>query len=404
MKVAIIGGGAAGFFSALSVKEHHPEAEVILFEKSQELLSKVRISGGGRCNVTNALSSISAFSKSYPRGAKFLKKAFQIFNNQDSIQWFESRGVPLKVEPDGRMFPISNKSESIVECLMNEAKKLGVQIEMGVSVGNIQPNQEQIEIDFIRGKEKPELFDRVIVASGGSPRRKGLEWLEELGHQVEEPVPSLFTFNMPKEDVVSLMGVSVQDVAVSIQGSKYRSSGPLLITHWGMSGPAILKLSAFAARELALRHYTFKAQISWIGFINQEEVLAELQKKVTAEPTKTCLKAKPFDFPQRFWAYLLHRCNLPENQLWGELGKKKLDKLISVLSNDIYEVQGKTTFKEEFVTCGGLALTEVDANMQSRRVSGLYFAGEILDIDGITGGFNFQAAWTTGYIAGQLKS
>ncbi|HAS36772.1 MAG TPA: aminoacetone oxidase family FAD-binding enzyme [Flavobacteriales bacterium] len=404
MKVAIIGGGAAGFFSALSVKEHHPEAEVILFEKSQELLSKVRISGGGRCNVTNALSSISAFSKSYPRGAKFLKKAFQIFNNQDSIQWFESRGVPLKVEPDGRMFPISNKSESIVECLMNEAKKLGVQIEMGVSVGNIQPNQEQIEIDFIRGKEKPELFDRVIVASGGSPRRKGLEWLEELGHQIEEPVPSLFTFNMPKEDVVSLMGVSVQDVAVSIQGSKYRSSGPLLITHWGMSGPAILKLSAFAARELALRHYTFKAQISWIGFINQEEVLAELQKKVTAEPTKTCLKAKPFDFPQRFWAYLLHRCNLPENQLWGELGKKKLDKLISVLSNDIYEVQGKTTFKEEFVTCGGLALTEVDANMQSRRVSGLYFAGEILDIDGITGGFNFQAAWTTGYIAGQLKS
>ena len=404
MKVAIIGGGAAGFFSALSVKEHHPEAEVILFEKSQELLSKVRISGGGRCNVTNALSSISAFSKSYPRGAKFLKKAFQIFNNQDSIQWFESRGVPLKVEPDGRMFPISNKSESIVECLMNEAKKLGVQIEMGVSVGNIQPNQEQIEIDFIRGKEKPELFDRVIVASGGSPRRKGLEWLEELGHQVEEPVPSLFTFNMPKEDVVSLMGVSVQDVAVSIQGSKYRSSGPLLITHWGMSGPAILKLSAFAARELALRHYTFKAQISWIGFINQEEVLAELQKKVTAEPTKTCLKAKPFDFPQRFWAYLLHRCNLPENQLWGELGKKKLDKLISVLSNDIYEVQGKTTFKEEFVSCGGLALTEVDANMQSRRVSGLYFAGEILDIDGITGGFNFQAAWTTGYIAGQLKS
>jgi len=404
MKVAIIGGGAAGFFSALSVKEHHPEAEVILFEKSQELLSKVRISGGGRCNVTNALSSISAFSKSYPRGAKFLKKAFQIFNNQDSIQWFESRGVPLKVEPDGRMFPISNKSESIVECLMNEAKKLGVQIEMGVSVGNIQPNQEQIEIDFIRGKEKPELFDRVIVASGGSPRRKGLEWLEELGHQIEEPVPSLFTFNMPKEDVVSLMGVSVQDVAVSIQGSKYRSSGPLLITHWGMSGPAILKLSAFAARELALRHYTFKAQISWIGFINQEEVLAELQKKVTAEPTKTCLKAKPFDFPQRFWAYLLHRCNLPENQLWGELGKKKLDKLISVLSNDIYEVQGKTTFKEEFVSCGGLALTEVDANMQSRRVSGLYFAGEILDIDGITGGFNFQAAWTTGYIAGQLKS
>lgn len=404
MKVAIIGGGAAGFFSALSVKEHHPEAEVILFEKSQELLSKVRISGGGRCNVTNALSSISAFSKSYPRGAKFLKKAFQIFNNQDSIQWFESRGVPLKVEPDGRMFPISNKSESIVECLVNEAKKLGVQIEMGVSVGNIQPNQEQIEIDFIRGKEKPELFDQVIVASGGSPRRKGLEWLEELGHQIEEPVPSLFTFNMPKEDVVSLMGVSVQDVAVSIQGSKYRSSGPLLITHWGMSGPAILKLSAFAARELALRHYTFKAQISWIGFINQEEVLAELQKKVTAEPTKTCLKAKPFDFPQRFWAYLLHRCNLPENQLWGELGKKKLDKLISVLSNDIYEVQGKTTFKEEFVTCGGLALTEVDANMQSRRVSGLYFAGEILDIDGITGGFNFQAAWTTGYIAGQLKS
>ncbi len=279
MKVAIIGGGAAGFFSALSVKEHHPEAEVILFEKSQELLSKVRISGGGRCNVTNALSSISAFSKSYPRGAKFLKKAFQIFNNQDSIQWFESRGVPLKVEPDGRMFPISNKSESIVECLMNEAKKLGVQIEMGVSVGNIQPNQEQIEIDFIRGKEKPELFDRVIVASGGSPRRKGLEWLEELGHQIEEPVPSLFTFNMPKEDVVSLMGVSVQDVAVSIQGSKYRSSGPLLITHWGMSGPAILKLSAFAARELALRHYTFKAQISWIGFINQEEVLAGTAKR-----------------------------------------------------------------------------------------------------------------------------
>lgn len=404
MKVAIIGGGAAGFFSALSVKEHHPEASVVLFEKSQELLSKVRISGGGRCNVTNALSSISAFSKSYPRGAKFLKKAFQNFNNQDCIQWFESRGVPLKVEPDGRMFPVSNKSESIVECLMKEAKKLSVQIELGVSVGNIQSKKTQIELDFIRGKEKPELFDRVIVASGGSPRRKGLEWLEEIGHQIEEPVPSLFTFNMPKEDVVSLMGVSVQDVAVSIQGSKYRSSGPLLITHWGMSGPAILKLSAFAARELALRHYTFKAQISWIGLINQEEVLAELQKKITAEPTKTCLKAKPFDFPQRFWAYLLNRCNLPENQLWGELGKKKLDKLISVLSNDIYDVQGKTTFKEEFVTCGGLALSEVDSNMQSRKIHGLYFAGEILDIDGITGGFNFQAAWTTGYIAGQLKS
>jgi len=402
LKIGVIGGGAAGFFAAIHAKENHPQAEVLILEKSQETLSKVKISGGGRCNVTNACPSISQLVKSYPRGSKLLKKAFQEFNNQHTLSWFADRGVAIVAEPDGRMFPKSNSSQSIIDVFLTETKRLQIPVILGAGVKQIIPLEEGFKLKFQRGRED-EHFDKLIIASGGSARKKGLEWMEDLGHKIVEPVPSLFTFNMPKNPIQKLMGLVAKEVQVSIQGTKLQSEGPLLITHWGMSGPAILKLSAFGARDFAKMNYEFKVQVNWAKEANQQKMLDKLEALQEEHPKKQLGKLKAIDVPERLWHFLLAKAELSADKKMEDLGKKAFNKLTSVLCHDVYEVKGKTTFKEEFVTAGGVSLESIHPkSMESKVCPGMYFAGEVLDIDGITGGFNFQAAWTTGYLAGRL--
>ncbi len=404
MKIAIIGGGAAGFFAAISAKTHHAAAQVILFEKSNKLLAKVRISGGGRCNVTTGCTAAKQLMEAYPRGGRALKKAFKVFHPKDTMAWFESRGAALKTEADGRVFPVSDNSQTIIDCLMKATQKLGIQIEISKGIKAIYPTTgDRLRLEFSDKNTEPQTFDKVIVATGGSPKRRGLEWLEELGHRIVEPVPSLFTFNMPSESVTKLMGVVAEHALVSIQGTKLKAEGPVLVTHWGMSGPAILKLSSLGARILSEHNYEFKAQINWVNTPNQDDIITILKDIAEEHPQKMLSSVKPFSIPQRLWLYLLERSEIPSDKRWNELGKKARNKLTTTLANDVYHVKGKTTFKEEFVTCGGVSLDSIDMKtMQSRTCPNLYFAGEVMDIDGITGGFNFQAAWTTGFIAGKL--
>jgi predicted Rossmann fold flavoprotein len=404
MEIAIIGGGAAGFFSAISAKENYPESKVTVFEKSQKLLSKVKISGGGRCNVTNGCTNIKEVVKAYPRGEKLLKRAFRVFNTTDTMRWFESRGVPLMIQEDNCVFPVSQNSQSIIDCFLNEVKKLGIKIELGKGVKSIAPLEDKLVLDFLKTEGSPKIFDKVIVATGGSPKRSGLEWLESLKHKIENPVPSLFTFNMPEERITKLMGIVVENTQVSIQGTKLKSGGPLLITHWGMSGPAILKLSAFGARLMSEVGYEFKVQVNWVNEQNNNIVAKDLSEIVNNHPQKLLANYRPYSLPERLWLYLLEKIELPQNKKWGEIGKKGLNKLVTLLTNDVYSVKGKTTFKEEFVTCGGVSLESIDVEtMQSKVCKNLYFAGEVMDIDGITGGYNFQSAWTTAFIAGKLS-
>lgn len=404
MKVAIIGGGAAGFFAAIAAKENYRDAEVFILEKSKKLLSKVKVSGGGRCNVTNGTTAIKELAKAYPRGEKKLKQAFRTFSTSDTMAWFEARDVPLMIQEDNCVFPVSQSSQSIIDCFMKEAKRLGVQIETGAGVQSIQMDNGRFILNFQKADKKTRIFDKVIIATGGSPKRSGLEWLEILGHKIEEPVPSLFTFNMPEETVTKLMGIVVENAGASIQGTKLKSAGPLLITHWGMSGPAILKLSAFGARILSELGYTFKVQVNWVNIQNENLVRAELAKIVKEHSNKILANFRPYLLPERLWHFLVEKCELPLKKKWSELGKKGMNKLTNILTNDVYSVRGKTTFKEEFVTCGGVSLQSIDFNtMQSKVCKNLYFAGEVMDIDGITGGYNFQSAWTTAYIAGKLQ-
>jgi predicted Rossmann fold flavoprotein len=402
MKIAIIGGGAAGFFAAITAKENQPDARVIIFERSQKLLAKVLMSGGGRCNVTNACDNIEELCKAYPRGGRGLKKAFYIFSNKHAIEWFESRGVPLVIHDDGRVFPASQHSQTIIDCFLQETKRLGVEIKTGEGIKAIRVVGEQLELGFTTEEHNPEVFDKVIVATGGSPERLGLEWLEKLDHKIENPVPSLFSFNMPTESIRELMGVSVESAIVRIPGTKLTSTGPLLITHWGMSGPAILKLSSFGSRILSEMEYDFRILANWANELNNELVTNQLDSIAREHFSKMLSNYRPYSLPARLWAYILDKIGLPADRNWGEIGKKGLNKLVNILTNDEYTVKGRTTFKEEFVTCGGVSLESVDlTTMQSKVCKNLYFAGEILDIDAITGGFNFQAAWTTGFIAGK---
>jgi len=403
MKVAIIGGGAAGFFAAIAAKENFPDAKVIIFEKSQKLLAKVKVSGGGRCNVTNGCTFFPKLCDAYPRGGKSLKKPFSVFNTKHAMEWFESRGVPLVIQDDGCVFPVSQDSQSIIDCFHREVKRFGIQIEAGCGIKAIQLKDEHIELHFLPENRKPELFDKVIVATGGSPKRSGLDWLKALGHQIENPVPSLFSFNMPTEKITQLMGIVIENTLVNIQGTKIKATGPLLITHWGMSGPAILKLSSFGARLLSEMAYRFKIQVNWVNEPNSEIVMNFLSEIVKEHGQKQIANFRPYNLPERLWNFLVEKSDLPATKRWDELGRKGLNKLMTVLTNDVYAVNGKSTFKEEFVTCGGVSLQSIDLNtMQSKVVKNLYFAGEILDIDAITGGYNLQAAWTTGFIAGKL--
>ena len=402
MNVAVIGGGAAGFFAAISCKTHHPHAQVTLYEKSSKLLSKVIISGGGRCNVTHACQP-SQLAKFYPRGGKQLKKTFRHFHTTHTVEWFEQRGVALKTEADNRMFPVTDSSQTVVDCLMQETQTLGISVQTSCPITAIRPKTSGFTLSL---RHQPDVHaDYVIVATGGSPKLSGFDWLASLGHTIQPPVPSLFTFNMPEEAVTALMGVVVNPALVRIQSSKLRHDGPLLITHWGMSGPAVLKLSAWGARLLHAMDYRFQAQINWLGAMNEEQVRQQLSEVLPTIAKRKVANRNPFQLPNRFWDFILNKAGIDPDTTWNALGKKKTNVLLHTLLNDVYAIAGKTTFKEEFVTCGGVDLSEVDMNtMESKRCPGLYFAGEVLDIDGVTGGFNFQAAWTTGYVAGRLAS
>lgn len=403
MNVAIIGGGAGGFFSAISVKSHHPDAHVTIHEKSLKLLSKVKISGGGRCNVTNGTDSIKTLAEAYPRGSKQLRKLFGTFNNQHTMRWFEDRNVPLVTQDDLCVFPVSQDSQSIIDCFMKEAKQLGIEIKTKSGIKGITQVEDQIELSFIEESNSPIRYDKVIVATGGSPKASGLDWLSQLGHQISPPVPSLFTFNMPSESITELMGIVVENAIVKIQGTKLRGDGPLLVTHWGMSGPAVLKLSSFGARILSEMNYQCVAQVNWVNEVNVDRVSERLNQLSKEHPNKQLANARLLEIPIRLWLFLLNKCDIPKDITWSQVGKKPFNRLVNILTNDEYTVSGKTTFKEEFVTCGGVSLESINMKtMESREVPNLYFTGEVMDIDGITGGYNFQAAWTTAFIAGKL--
>jgi predicted Rossmann fold flavoprotein len=397
-KLIVIGGGAAGFFCAVNAARLHPGLQVILIEKTSKLLSKVKVSGGGRCNVTHACFSMAEMVKKYPRGGSFLKKAFQLFFTTDTVEWFEARGVPLKTEADGRMFPASNISQSIIDCLLSDAAKYKVEIMMRTEVLDIDKVGDGWALQLSNNKQAAAEF--ICVASGGYARGASFNWLKKTGHSIEDPVPSLFTFNMPQHPITKLMGISVEHVSLKIVGSDVRESGPILITHWGMSGPVVLRSSAWGARLLAAKNYQFHIIINWLPGYN-EITLKEYFQRVRFEiASQKLINRNPFNLPSRLWEYFIQRCRIDADLRWADLPAKEQNKLIKMLCSDDFEVQGKTTFKEEFVTAGGIHLKEVDVDtMQSKIVKNLFFAGEVLDVDGITGGYNFQSAWTTGWIA-----
>lgn len=403
-RLVVIGGGAAGFFCAVNAARMEPSLEVRIIEKSNKLLSKVRISGGGRCNITHADIGIAELSKKYPRGGPFLKKAFHHFSTSDTIDWFEKRGAPLKTEPDGRVFPQSDSSESVIHCLLSEANRYGVQISMNSEVKKLNINEnhtegkKRFELEYVNGKR--EEADFICIASGGRPKYVDYEWLAGISHEVEHPVPSLFTFNLPGDPITDLMGISVERATLKIAGTRLMETGPLLITHWGMSGPAVLRLSAWGARMLKECNYAFTAVVNWAPDYNDNTLRDAFQKWRFSLAGQKMSNRNPLLLPARLWEYLLKRSGISGDTRWADLLATAQNKLIRNVCTCEYPVRGKTTFKEEFVTAGGVRLDQVDFNtMQSRKCNGLFFCGEVLDADGITGGFNFQQAWTTGWIA-----
>jgi len=402
-RLIVVGGGAAGFFCAVNAARMNPALQVTILEKTSKLLSKVKVSGGGRCNVTHACFEIPELIKKYPRGQNFLKKAFHWFNTNDTIEWFKDRGVSLKTEADGRMFPNTDNSQTIIDCLLREANKFHIDIQMNASVENIEKGGQGWIIKLNGDRQLQ--ADCLCIASGGYPKSSQFDWLLQSGHTIENPVPSLFTFNMPANPVTQLMGVSVDKASVKIAGTKLTETAPLLITHWGMSGPAILKLSAWGARQLAERNYRFTTIINWLPGYNENSLRDKWHVLRQQHASQKMAFKNPFGLPNRLWLYLLEQSAIKEEIRWADVSAASQNKLIKNLVSQEFNVSGKTTFKEEFVTCGGIKLSEIDANtMQSKIHEGLFFAGEIMDVDGITGGFNFQHAWTSGWIAAKTIS
>ncbi len=393
----VIGGGAAGIFAAISAKANNPEAKVALLEKSAVLLAKVRVSGGGRCNVTHACFEPKLLVKNYPRGEKELLGPFHAFQPRDTIEWFESRGVKLKTEADGRMFPVTDSSETIIACLLQEAQTLGVEIQLRQRIQTITRTENGFKLEL---KESSLECKHLLLATGSNA--EGYAWAEQLGHTIQTPVPSLFTFNVPTSPLKQLSGISLQSAELKIKGSTLMQKGPLLITHFGFSGPAALKLSAWGARYLHEKQYRVELCINWLPELTQDEILTRLTKLKSSFPNKSLSSESPFLIPKSLWKTLLELLSTSFTKRLADIPNKDLQNLAQKLHEDIYQVDGKTTNKEEFVTCGGVTLKEVNfKTMESKICLGLFFAGEILDIDGVTGGFNFQNAWTTGFISGQ---
>ena len=380
MRTAVIGGGAAGFFVAVTLKELMPQMELTILERSHRVLAKVEVSGGGRCNCTNSFREVRDLSAVYPRGHRLMKRLFNIFNHEDAYQWFERHGVPLVVQDDECVFPQAQDSHAIIDCFLQLAHRYHINICTGRKIESL---------DEVRD------FDYVVVTTGGSPKGEGLRWLADAGHEVESPVPSLFTLRIDDDRLTTLQGLVIAESVVHIPGTKFRAEGPLLVTHWGMSGPSILKLSSYAARHLAEHDYQVPLSVNWTQLAEQG-VQTALYEAAVREPQKQLPTFNPFGLPQRLWAYLLEKTLGGRTTVrWAELNKKDVNRLVNVLTNDTYQVAGRAAFKDEFVTCGGISLKAVNpSTLESRHVPHLYFAGEVLDVDGITGGFNFQAAWT----------
>lgn len=397
-RIIVIGGGAAGLFSAIASKKSN--TNTLLLEKTNTLLAKVRISGGGRCNVTHACFDPKLLATNYPRGNKALIGLFHRFQPKDTIEWFESRGVPLKVEEDGRMFPVTDNSQTIIDCLMHEAQRCGVEIQLQQRIEKIEKLEKFFRLHL--SGEKILECDRLILATGSN--KEGFEIAKTLGHSIVPPVPSLFTFNIPSFALEDLSGISVEHVLLKIQDSKLEQEGPLLITHWGFSGPAALKLSAWGARHLHDLNYQVKLIINWLPNYSRQGLIDFLFQQKQENPSRTLVK-EMFPFPKQLIKRFLEMTGIDSQKRLADIPNKTLLLLAEKLQSDIYIVSGKTTYKQEFVTCGGVCLDEVNfKNMESKKCPGLYFAGEILDIDGVTGGFNFQNAWTTGWIAGNDAS
>lgn len=404
LKIVVIGGGAAGFFGAIACAESNPEAQVTLLEASRQLLAKVRISGGGRCNVTHACFEPQTLAQNYPRGGKALRGAFTRFQAQDTVAWFTHHGVKLKTEADGRMFPISDSSETIVNCLMNTATSEGVEIWTGAAVVGVKRVSDEFEVSLKSGEMIK--CDRLLLATGSSDI--GYKIAKELGHHIEAPVPSLFTFNISEAKLQALAGISVNPVKLRLSVENHpilEQTGSLLITHWGLSGPAVLKLSAWGARLLHEKHYQATLVVNWLPELTQEQVRQKILTVKNEWGKKAIALHRGVDLPHRLWQYIINRVGITTDDRWAELPNKTLNLLVQELTQGKYLINGKGVFKEEFVTCGGVNLQEINfKTMESKLVPGLYFAGEILDIDGVTGGFNFQSAWTTAYLAGNAMS
>lgn len=401
MRVIVIGGGAAGFFAAITCASISPEAEVILLEAGRQPLTKVRISGGGRCNVTHHCFDPALLVQAYPRGGKALLGAFTRFQPQDTVHWFEQRGISLKTESDGRIFPVTDNSETIISCLLQEAKTQGIHLKTEAKVQWVSYDKNQFVVDLKGGESLSS--DRVLLATGS--QRRPYQWLSQFGHNIIPLVPSLFTFNIKDERIQNLAGITVNQAEIQLDSKgkhKYRQTGNVLITHWGLSGPAVLKLSAFAARILHDHRYQMGLFINWLPSHNMETVKEQLLAQKTETPRRQMMNHSPVSIPKRLWQNLATVAGISSTQRWAELSKKQMKTLAKELVQSKFQIEGKSTFKDEFVTCGGVDLKEINfQTMESKLVPGLYFAGEILDIDGITGGFNFQNAWTTGWLAGQ---
>jgi hypothetical protein len=396
--VVVIGGGAAGFFAAIHAAQNG--AKVLILEKTTKLLSKVKVSGGGRCNVTHDCDYPSQLVKFYPRGEKTLKKAFSKFDVNDTRRWFEERGVKLKTESDGRVFPVTDNSQTIIDCLMNEVDSKGIEIRMKSEVTRVEPTAAGFKLELKKGESIS--ADKVIVTVGGSPKSESYQWLRDLGLKIVEPVPSLFTFNVPDSDMKDLKGLSVETGIVSIPGTKWKDDGPILITHWGFSAPAVIKLSAWAAIDLHSRNYRFPIHINWTGQ-SEASVRETLQEMRKNHPTKQVGSNPQFDISKRLWERLCRKAEIVETLRYADLPGKTMNRFIETLVRCDYQVDGKTTFKEEFVTAGGVDLNEVNlSTYESKKHLGIFFAGEVLNADGVTGGYNFQHAWTSGYLAGLI--
>jgi predicted Rossmann fold flavoprotein len=403
-RVIVVGGGAAGFFAAITCAESAPGTEVILLEKGPQFLSKVRISGGGRCNVTHACFDPRELAARFPRGGQALIGPFQRFQASDTVEWFESRGVKLKTEEDGRMFPVTDSSQTIIDCLINAAKRAGVKSLTG---RGLEEAKKSAGGGFALKLSNGDVLEceLLLLATGGCRTVAMGRLAESLGHTLEPPVPSLFTFHIDLPWLRDLAGVSVPEVEASVPGTKLRAKGPLLVTHWGLSGPVILKLSAWGARELHSSDYKFPLHVNWLPVLNENGVYDELNRRHREQPERLILNVPIGSLAARLWKQLFLSTGIPPGMRWAELSRANRRGLVQQLGRTEFSVTGKSLNKEEFVTCGGVRLTEVNfKTMESRICSGLHFAGELLDIDGVTGGFNFQSAWTTGWIAGKAMA